>query len=277
MRRTLFTLMLAGLACLAAQGQQKPMRINCGGSGYTDSQGQVWAADSGFNEGTASTIAAKVTGTNDPTLFQTGRWATTTRTPLQDSFAVPNGKYHVNLYFAETYAPQQSRGARIFNVKLNGAMAFQNVDIFAEAGASAALIKGSELTVSNGKLLIELDGVVQNPKVNAIEVLPGTSGPAMALNFQYPDGTPVSGTLAYNVSSALLSFKGSEPLNNGHAEAVLFANPSALGISAQFEVTLTLTDTDGHQLWQIQVNMNPAEVNLGAIQSSSMNVIVQKL
>lgn len=276
MRRILFILLLAGLAGLPSRGQG-PIRINCGGTGYTDSLGQSWLADKGFNEGTASTIAAKVTGTNDPALFQTGRWAATAQVPLQYSFAVPNGKYHVNLYFAETVSSLQAKGDRIFNVKLNGAMTFQNVDIFAEAGANAALIKGTDVSVSNGKLVIEFDGVVQNPKVNAIEILPGASGPLMALNFQYPDGTAVNGTLSYNVSSALLSFKGSEALKNGRAEAALLANPSALGISAQFEVTLTLTDTAGHQLWSLELNMNPAQVNLGAVQSSALNVIVEKL
>jgi Malectin domain len=276
-RRFLFAFIFAALACLSARAQQQPIRVKCGGPAYTDSLGQIWAADFGFNEGTESSIPAKISGTNDPTLFQTGRYANTSVTPLRYSFALPNGKYHVNLYFAETYVPTQIVGGRIFNVRLDGTMAFQNLDVFSEAGANAALIKGMDVTVSTGKLVIEFDGIVQTPKVNAIEVLPGTSGPLMALNFQYPDGTPVSGTLAYNVSSTLLTFKGSEPLKSGHAEAVLFANPSALGVSAQFEVTLTLTDTAGHQLWEIQLNMNPAQVNLGAVQSSALNVIVQKL
>jgi hypothetical protein len=274
LRKVLFVLALS-LAC-TSRAQQKPIRVNCGGPSYTDSLGQVWSADTGFNEGTASTVAAKISGTPDPALYQSGRWNANS-VPLAYSFAVQNGKYHVNLHFAETTAAEQVKGARIFNVKLNGALVFQNVDVFAEAGANAALIKGADATVTAGKLVVEFDNVVQNPKVNAIEILPGTSGPALALNFQYPDGTPVNGTLNYAVSSALMSFKGSESLKNGRAEAVLFTNPSALGISAQFEVTLTLTDTAGRQLWEIQVNMNPAQVNLGNIQSSALNVILQKL
>jgi hypothetical protein len=57
----------------------------------------------------------------------------------------------------------------------------------------------------------------------------------------------------------------------------LFANPSAMGASAQFQVTLSLTDTAGHTLWQINLGMNPAEVIPGAVQSAALNVIVQKM
>ena len=85
----------------------------------------------------------------------------------------------------------------------------------------------------------------------------------MTLSFKYPDGSAVTGTLNYAVASSLLSFNGSQPLVNGLAECDLFANPSAMGISAQFQVTLSLTDTGGHILWQINLGMNPAQVNLG--------------
>jgi hypothetical protein len=75
----------------------------------------------------------------------------------------------------------------------------------------------------------------------------------------------------------MLSFQGSSPLNNGQAQCVIYANPSSLGISAQFTVNLSLTDTAGHVIWQFAVSMNPAQVNIGAVQSSALNVIVQKM
>jgi hypothetical protein len=58
---------------------------------------------------------------------------------------------------------------------------------------------------------------------------------------------------------------------------VIFSNPSALGLSAQFQVNLSLTDTAGHTLWQFTIGMNPAQVNLGTVQSSALNVVVQKI
>ena len=58
---------------------------------------------------------------------------------------------------------------------------------------------------------------------------------------------------------------------------MIFANPSAMGISAQFTVNLSLADTAGHTLWQLTVAMNPAQVSIGAVQSSALNVVVQKM
>src|SRR5204863_3282612 len=90
-----------GAANLAAQ--QSPIRVNVGGSSYTDSKGQVWSADFGFNTGSLSGCApgATVTGTADPTLFKSARYGPTPPSEMQYSFAVANGNYQVNLYFAE--------------------------------------------------------------------------------------------------------------------------------------------------------------------------------
>lgn len=278
MRKILGVLIvLVAMCCAKGASAQKPIRVNCGGPSYTDSQGQVWAPDYGYNEGTASTIPATIRGTSDPALYQDGRWNGNSSVPMTYTFPVVNGVYHVNLYFTETIVSLQSVGARVFTVKLQGNTVFDHLDIFAEAGANAALIKGADVTVSNGKLIIEFDSIVENPKVHAIEILPGASGPSFTLNFKYPDGTPVVGTLGYSISSSLLSFKGSEPLLNGNVRCVLLANPSSLGISTQFQANLSLTDSAGNVLWQMSLAVNPSQVDLGAIQSSALDVVVQKM
>jgi hypothetical protein len=278
MRKILGVLIfLVTLCCPKGARAQQPIRVNCGGPGYTDSMGRVWQADADFTGGVASQITATMTGTADPTLYQTARRTDSTTSSFKYNFPVSNGAYHVNLYFAETYNSLFHIGGRVFNVKIQGNPVFQNLDIFAEAGADAPLIKGADATVSNGMLTLEFDNVVEKAKVMAIEILPGASGPSLMLNFKYPDGTPVAGTLAYSISSSLLSFTGSEPLLNGNAQCVLLANPSTLGISAQFQANLSLTDSAGHILWQMSLAVNPSQVNLGAIQSSALNVVVQKM
>jgi hypothetical protein len=83
--------------------------------------------------------------------------------------------------------------------------------------------------------------------------------------------------LTYTITSSLLTLQGATPLTNGQVAATLFANPSALGLSTQFQIRLNLTDATGHVLWEINLGMNPSEVNLGALQSSSLNVVVQKM
>ena len=254
---------------------QEPIRVNCGGASYKDSRGQLWQADTSFSGGRVETITTSVSGTPDPLLYEDYRW-----NPTSYSFAVPNGQYQVNLYFTEANPKAESVGARVFNVSLEGTTVFPNLDIFAAAGANAALIKSANVNVTASTIEIGFAPVSGlNPKISAIEILPiQTAGsPSLVLNFKYPDGTPVAGTLNYSITSSLLSFQGNAVLTNGQAQCVLFANPSALGISAQFTVTLNLTDSAGHQLWQLSLGMNPAQVNLGAIQTSSLNVVVQKL
>jgi len=272
----LFAFLLIVSLPAAAQTQQ-PIRVHCGGASYTDSKGQVWQADFGYNAGLPYSSSAQITGTSDPTLFQTERYNSGS-SPMTYSFPVASGLYHLNLLFAENYSPLQKVGARVFSIKVQNNLAFQNMDIFAAVGPNTALVKGLDVSVQNGILSIEFDNSVQNAKVDGIEILPLSSqSPLLNLKFNYPDGTPVPGTLNYSISSSLLSFQGSAPLTNGQAQCVLLSNPSAMGISAQFTVNLNLTDSAGHQLWQLSLGMNPAQVNLGAIQTTSLNVVVQKL
>jgi hypothetical protein len=184
------------------------------------------------------------------------------------------------LYFTEANPKAEFVGARVFNVSLQGTTLFPNLDIFATVGANVALIKSANLNVTASAIKIGFTSVSGlNPKISAIEILPlqTAASPTLLLNFKYPDGTPVTGTINYSISSSLINFQGSSPLTNGQAQCVLFSNPSALGISTQFTVNLSLTDSAGRQLWQLSLGMNPAQVNLGAIQTSSLNVVVQKL
>jgi phospholipase C/PKD repeat protein len=157
-------------------------RINAGGPLYLDSKGQIWEADKGFNTGNPyTTTVTSINGSSDPTLFKTQRWnSSSSSTSLQYSLKVPNGTYTVNLYFAETYGPDQKVGARVFNVSMEGFTVFSNLDVYAQAGANTQLVKSATVNVNNGVLTIGLQPVVQNPFVNAIEVL--SQNPASSLN-----------------------------------------------------------------------------------------------
>lgn len=266
-----------GVFSLPAFSQtQAPIRVNCGGSNYTDSKGQLWQADTGFNTGSTFSTSVSVSGTTDDSLFQSGR-VNNSGGPMVYAFPVANGNYHVNLYFAETFNRLSSVGRRVFTVKMQGNTVFPNLDIFATVGADRALVEGIDIAVTNGQADIEFDNVVRNALINAIEILPisGTS-PGMTLNFVYPDGSAVSGTLAYTISSSLLSFRGSVPLVNGQAQCTLLTSPAVLGLNTQFQVNLSLTDTSGRTLWQFTLGMNPSQINLGTVQSSALKVVVQK-
>ncbi|HSC45220.1 MAG TPA: malectin domain-containing carbohydrate-binding protein [Candidatus Acidoferrum sp.] len=264
------------LACLPAAAQtQQAIRVNCGGPSYTDTNGQVWQADTGYNTGVSSTNTVVATGTSDPALYQSNRYNAGS-TPLIYKFAVANGAYRVNLLFSENYSGLQSVGARVFNVKLNGMTVLQNFDIFAVVGANAAVVESFNTNVTNGQVAIEFDTLVQNPKINAIEILPMPSAPLLTLKFTYTDGTPVSGNLNYAMSTSLLTIGGQLALVNGQATCALVSSPAVLGLIGQTQVALNLTDSSGNMVWQISMGLNPADANLGAVQNSTLNVVLSK-
>jgi hypothetical protein len=281
-RKALALIILTLAACSMSHAQTSAIRVKCGGPAYTDSKGQAWSADKGFNGGLVSTVGGPVSGTADPTLFQDGRMAGDNG-PLVYSFPVANGSYHANLYFAELYNSDAFVGGRVFNVKVGGTTVLQNFDIFKAAGANKALIKGVDFAVTNGAATIELDNVPGHDrgKIAAIEITSnsssgGSSNPSLTLNFTYPDGSPVQGTLNYTVTGGSVKLNGAVPLDNGQATAMLFNSPSALGLSGQFNVALSLTDSANHQLWTITLAMDPTNVSLGSVQSSTLYVVVGK-
>ena len=87
---------------------------------------------------------------------------------------VPNGNYTVRLHFAETYSGTKGPGKRVFDVDIQSARAFENVDIYALAGGNKALVLSKSLSVSNGQIKIAFLRQVENPKINAIEIVPAS-------------------------------------------------------------------------------------------------------
>ena len=145
-----------------------PIRVNCGGPQYKDVNGYLWSADYGYSSGsTSASTTASISGTTDPTLYQTYRWQSGT---LQYQFSVPNGTHTINLRFAETV--YSAVGQRKFNIALNGQTVRSNLDIYATAGANKALKLTFSVPVTNGQVLIQLVGVVQVPTITSIEILP---------------------------------------------------------------------------------------------------------
>jgi hypothetical protein len=62
---------------------------------------------------------------------------------------------------------------------------------------------------------------------------------------------------------------------NGQATCYLLDVPSALGLSQQYQVDLTLTDDAGKTLWQFSLGLNPSKVDLSAVRDTVLTVTVQ--
>lgn len=155
------------------------VRINAGGyEPYTDSSGNVWQPDQGFADG--STIerdaSLEIAGTKDPELFLTEHYGMTAF-----SCKVPNGKYTAKLYFAETFDGIYGEGERVFSFAVHG-REFKDFDVWAKAGgANRAYIETVPVDVLNGEFKITFTSQIENPMINAIELLPaGASGASSA-------------------------------------------------------------------------------------------------
>jgi chitodextrinase len=149
------------------------IRVNAGGPSYVDSLGNTWSADTGFYGGATAGSSATVTNTADPTLFKSERYTSSVSTPFTYTFNVANGTYLVRLHFAETYSGTKGIGKRIFDIDINAVRAFEDVDIFKLAGTGDKATKlEKSVTVTDGKIKIAFIHQVQNPKVNAIEIIP---------------------------------------------------------------------------------------------------------
>jgi mannan endo-1,4-beta-mannosidase len=143
-----------------------PLLIDAGGLGGVDSHGARWLADTGYIGGqVVDRGPIKIENTNDAWLYRTERYGMSGY-----SFTVPNGKYLVQLDFAETYPGITSAGQRVFSVDVQG-IELSHLDVFQEAGGrDIALVKSFHVTVTNGKLTITFIQEVQSPEINAIEI-----------------------------------------------------------------------------------------------------------
>ncbi|HEY8270195.1 MAG TPA: malectin domain-containing carbohydrate-binding protein [Pseudobdellovibrionaceae bacterium] len=83
----------------------------------------------------------------------------------------PGVAYEVRLHFVEGY--WQAVGQRIFNVSINGTKVLSNFDIFATAGSMNKAVLQTFLMApsSDGTMLINFTSIIDNAKVDGIEVL----------------------------------------------------------------------------------------------------------
>jgi endoglucanase len=157
---------LTGFNCVAAD---KGIRINAGATApYTDSAGNTWLADQGFDGGkTVDRGKLDIAGTTVPDIYRTEHYA-------MKAFAqaVPNGAYMVKLHFAETFAKITAKGQRVFSVKVED-QEVKDLDVVAKAGApKTAWVETVNVNVSDGKLDITFTPGVQSVEINGIEILP---------------------------------------------------------------------------------------------------------
>jgi len=146
------------------------IRIKAGSSSpFTDSIGNVWQAEQGFVGGDVveRDSSTAIANTKDKGLFLSEHYS-------MESFScnVPNGKYLAKLYFAETFEGITGPGERVFSFNMHG-REFKDFDIWAKAGGpNRAYVETVPVEVTDGKFKITFTSKVENPAINAIELIP---------------------------------------------------------------------------------------------------------
>ena len=219
-------------------------RIIAGGGPYTDTQGQVWQADAGFNTGNVTTTTATISGTSDPALYQSERWYDPGQTQLEYQLPVANGTYLVNLYFAETDAASQGSGLRVFDVDFQGSAVIGSLDIFGTVGANAALVKSVVVSVTTGTLSIDFVRVVGNPKIDAIEVrevsahdaaLPKSSWDVISVDSEESD--TLDGSSLNAIDNNAGSFWMTQISNNGGGNAPSYPHDIQIDLGKSYPLS----------------------------------------
>lgn len=161
-------------------------RVNSGGPDYTDVFDQYWMADQPYTteagwgsvswadnyDEISSTFASQrrifdpIKGVADWTLFQTFRYGLD---QLAYRFDVPDGKYRVELYFAEPWIGgaglKDGTAMRLFDVAINDVVQEKNIDIWKEVGHDSALKRVYEVTVQGGQLKVHFPHVAAGQAV----------------------------------------------------------------------------------------------------------------
>jgi hypothetical protein len=149
--------------------------VNAGGAGYTDGSGDLWSADQAYAAGSwgylggskVLTTSAAITGTPDPTLYQSQR-----ERMLEYRFdSLPAGVYEIDLRFAEF--KNRVAGKRQFDVVAEGTILLLGHDIALTVGDRfRADDQVFYVLVTDGQLnlrFVERQGF-DKPLVNAIQI-----------------------------------------------------------------------------------------------------------
>ncbi|GLR19448.1 hypothetical protein GCM10007940_40640 [Portibacter lacus] len=104
-------------------------------------------------------------------LFASERWDPPVEPEMEWTFDVPNGDYTIRLYLGNGYAGTDSEGDRQFNILIEGLQKEYKFDAVAQFGHQTGGMIQHSATVTDNELNILFEHDVENPLINAIEIL----------------------------------------------------------------------------------------------------------
>ena len=240
-------------------GPPAGIRINAGGTSYTNELGAVFSADFGFSGGAVYTNnkVLEIAGTSDDFIYKSERY----RMAGYDIPVAP-GTYDVTLHFAEIYFGATGGGVggvgkRVFNVLGEGIPLLTDFDIYSEVGAMRAVAKTFQITVEDGVLNLTFEKVVENPKVSAIVIIPVNT----ALTSSRSASNDVTKDSKIGAKNIVVGATGVE--DNADTGFSAFPNPfhgaTLLTVRSAKSQQITLQVTDMHGVLVSTVFAGPVE------------------
>ncbi|MHA7901410.1 MAG: malectin domain-containing carbohydrate-binding protein, partial [Henriciella sp.] len=175
-------------------------RVNAGGAEIAAiDDGPNWAANTGAgaqsgegfanNTGNLSspgTVVFATTGDNAVPdyvplgLFGSERWDPAAAPEMEFTFDAPtSGTYTVNLFMADGFSGTAAAGDRVFDISIEGVLVEDDLDLVATIGDQTAGMFSYEVEVTDGTLNILWEHVIENPLINAIEIIGPAAGPSL--------------------------------------------------------------------------------------------------
>lgn len=173
---------------LEAEGGTEPttlFRVNAGGGLVAALDGGPdWGADTlsnpsvhlaaggDFTNGFAVQAVESTVPASTPTaVFESERWDASGGAEMLWQFPVLEGTpVAVRLYLMNGFEGTSEPGERVFDVKIDGELAFSEIDLAAEAGHQVGTMRSYQ-TTSDGMIDIEFLHGVDNPLINGIEIV----------------------------------------------------------------------------------------------------------
>ena len=155
----------------APAGMTLPLRIKAGTTeSVKDADGNTWLPEQGFADGdTVDRPDLQIENTKSPALYRSEHYSMS-----KFSVKVPNGKYTVKLHFCETFEGIEGPGQRVFSFNVMG-HEFKDFDVWVKAGGPRkAYVETVGVDVTSGQLDITFTSNVENPQINAIEIIPAS-------------------------------------------------------------------------------------------------------
>ena len=208
-------------------------RINVGGPAVAGSP--QWAADTTSNpspyvsagtETYATTATVSLTHSSLPAgtpeaIFRDERWDPGSTPEMKWTLPVTPGTYDVRLFFAEIYSGAFAVGARRFDVLLENGLVLDDYDVYADAGANRGVMK-SFTVQSDSTIDIDFRHVVENPAVDAIEIVGGAATGGDATPPTISARTPADGAGGVSVDTVVTT-TFSEPMDPASIGAATFS------------------------------------------------------